>query len=68
MSILYPPNNLLIMDYNRVIKSLNGMDTAQFMDAVSKICRVTKLEGRASPHKGTFNLLIDDHWYNLEPI
>jgi uncharacterized protein (DUF1015 family) len=27
MSILYPANNLKIMDYNRVIKSLNGMDT-----------------------------------------
>jgi uncharacterized protein (DUF1015 family) len=44
MSILYPSNNLLIMDYNRVIKSLNGMDTPQFMEALSRICKVTKLE------------------------
>ena len=68
MSILYPSNNLLIMDYNRVIKSLNGMDTPQFMQALARICKVTQLAEKGSPPKGTFNLLIDDHWYNLEPL
>lgn len=67
MSIIYPSNNLLIMDYNRVIKSLNGMDTRQFMEELSRICKVTKLQDMGHPSKGTFNLLIDDYWYNLEP-
>lgn len=30
MSILYPANNLLIMDYNRLVKSLNGMSIDEF--------------------------------------
>ena len=32
MSIIYPSDNLEILDYNRVIKSLNGLTAQQFMD------------------------------------
>jgi uncharacterized protein (DUF1015 family) len=38
MSILYPADNLLIMDYNRVIRSLNGMDSDVFLKAISEVC------------------------------
>lgn len=67
MSILYPSDNLLIMDYNRVIKSLNGMENSAFMQAIEKVCAVTPLPGKATPAKGTFNMLLGGNWYNLEP-
>lgn len=36
MTLLYPADNLMIMDYNRVIKSLNDMTAEQFLDALSE--------------------------------
>lgn len=34
MSIIYPSDNLEIMDYNRVIKSFNGLSEEQFMSTL----------------------------------
>jgi uncharacterized protein (DUF1015 family) len=48
MSIIYPSKQLKIMDYNRVITSLNGLSTSQFLDSLSthgfKILGKTKLD------------------------
>jgi uncharacterized protein (DUF1015 family) len=69
MSICYPSDNLLIMDYNRVIKDLNGMTPAQFMLRLQGIFNVEKLGGKASPReKGCFTMLLNDQWYKLRPI
>lgn len=35
MSILYPAKQLKIMDYNRVLKTLNGLSTNEFLDKLS---------------------------------
>ena len=35
MSILYPAKQLKIMDYNRVIKTLNGLSASEFLDKLS---------------------------------
>ena len=34
MSIIYPSDNLEILDYNRVIKDLNTLSQNEFMDAI----------------------------------
>jgi uncharacterized protein (DUF1015 family) len=36
MAIHYPDNNLKIMEYNRVLKTLNGLSTQQFLDKVAE--------------------------------
>jgi uncharacterized protein (DUF1015 family) len=36
LAVLFPANQLAIMDYNRVIKDLNGLSDIQFMNALSK--------------------------------
>lgn len=35
MSILYPAKQLKIMDYNRVLKTLNGLSTNEFLDKLA---------------------------------
>ena len=35
MSLVIPQNELMIMDYNRLIKTLNGMSSVEFKTAVS---------------------------------
>ena len=43
LSVLFPDEELMIMDYNRVIKDLKGMDAAAFLAKVSEIYEVSLL-------------------------
>lgn len=36
MALIIPDSDLMIMDYNRVLKTLNGMSSSEFMENVSK--------------------------------
>ena len=36
MTLFYPADNLLILDYNRVLKSLNDMSTDDFLSALEE--------------------------------
>lgn len=66
MTLIFPSSQLKIMDYNRVLKSINGMTSQQFIDKVSKYYNVTPLPENAprSPEiKGQTNLYIDSAWY-----
>jgi uncharacterized protein (DUF1015 family) len=43
MSILYPANQLRIMDYNRVLMSLNGLSNTEFIYRVNKYYDIKRL-------------------------
>lgn len=68
MSVIFPDEDLFIMDYNRVAKDLNGYSIEQFMDKVNEkflIEEYTK-EGPYKPYKKhTFGMYIDSKWYIL---
>ncbi len=68
LSVLFADEELMIMDYNRVVKDLNGLTPAQFLEDVSKVYRfVSKsAECQKPAHKGQVALLVDDTWYLLE--
>ena len=68
MSINFPESNLKIMDYNRALKSLNGMAPADFIARVEESYEVTLLADGADPkptQKGDSSMYIEGHWYNL---
>lgn len=66
LSVLFPDNQLKIMDYNRVVKDLNGMTAAQFLDAVAKTFEVEEKDKAVAPEKkATFGLYLDGKWYQL---
>jgi uncharacterized protein (DUF1015 family) len=68
MSLIIPQDELLIMDYNRVIKTLNGMSSEEFKKAVSKsydIAPITNGE-RAPKHKHQITMLLDNKWHTLD--
>lgn len=68
MAIHYPETNLKIMDYNRVLKSLNGMTTEDFLTKVSDSYDIQPLADDADPHptqKGQCTLFIDKKWLKL---
>lgn len=68
MAIHYPETNLKIMDYNRVLKSLNGMSSEEFIAKVNDAYEVQPLTDDADPHptqKGECTLFIDKKWLRL---
>ena len=66
LSVLFQDHELYIMDYNRVLKDLNGLNTEQFLNEVSKRFDVTELGEEQDRHpekKGTFTMYMDGKWY-----
>ncbi len=68
LSVLFADEELMIMDYNRVVTDLNGLSAAQFVEAVSRVyIIVSKGAACQKPaHKGQVSMLLEDTWYLLE--
>ena len=67
MAVCFPESQLKIIDYNRVVKDLNGLDKAQFLDALSKDFEVAP-KGAAICHPQAlhnFSMYLDGEWYSL---
>lgn len=67
LSVLFPDEQLYIMDYNRVVKDLNGLSVEAFLKALSEKFEVTAKDAEAvtPPQKGSFGLFVDGKWYLL---
>lgn len=66
LSVLFPDDQLMIMDYNRCVKDLNGLSEEQFISKVEEHFTVTKLPGAAHPQKkGEVTMYLDGTWYRL---
>lgn len=65
LSVLFPDEELMIMDYNRVVKSLNGYSTEDFFDKVKTIFEVgpASVESIRPSKKGEFSMYLDKKWY-----
>ncbi len=66
LSVIFPDNQMKILDYNRVVKDLNGMSESDFLLAVEKNFKVEKSEKAVSP-TGTqeFGMYLGGNWYRL---
>ena len=67
LSVLFADEELMIMDYNRVVKDLNGNTKEEFMDKVAEkfeLSEISKNEAKPTK-KGTFGMFIDGKWYLL---
>lgn len=69
LSVLFPDSDLNIMDYNRVVKELNGFSNEEFMDKVSEEFNISMYE-KEEPYKPdcnhTYGMYLDGKWYKLE--
>lgn len=67
LTTLFPSNQLAILDYNRIVKDLNGLTTASFLTALEKDFTV-KLVGEKAFKPSElhhFGLFIEGNWYQL---
>lgn len=64
LAILFPSTQLKILDYNRVLKSLNGRTPEQLLEELNLIFKIEKLSGMQSPEKqNQVNLYLAGSWY-----
>lgn len=65
LSVLFPDDQLMIMDYNRVVKDLNGMNTETFLEKIQSLFEVSEgSESQIRPEKkGEFSMYLEDKWY-----
>lgn len=67
LAVAFPDEELEIMDYNRVVKDLNGYTEDEFLKAVEENFIVKKIGERYHPkRKHTFGMLIGRQWYALK--
>ena len=67
LSVIFPDEELRILDYNRVVKDLNGLDAAAFLTRIGEYFTVEK-KGQAPyrpTKKGMFGMYLEDEWYSL---
>ena len=67
MAVCFQASQLTILDYNRVVKDLNGLTSQQFIEALEKNFVVAdKGEAIYKPARlHEFSLYLDGHWYSL---
>ncbi|MBR2052449.1 MAG: DUF1015 domain-containing protein [Bacteroidales bacterium] len=67
MTVIFPDNQLKIIDYNRVVKDLNGLSKEEFLNALTESFDVedmgTEIYKPAKLHE--FSTYLDGHWYKL---
>jgi len=68
MSVIFPHNQLYIMDYNRIVKDLNGLSKDEFLAKVKEKFDVEEYSSDSSykpnePH--TFGMYLDNMWYKI---
>jgi uncharacterized protein (DUF1015 family) len=63
---LFPSSDLEILDFNRVIQSLDGQHSAIFLDRLRGLFTITALETPQKPsQKFTLTMLLNNQWYHL---
>lgn len=67
MAVCFPASQLTILDYNRVVKDLNGMTEEEFLSALSANFTVTcqGTEPYRAKHLHEFSLYLGGKWYSL---
>jgi uncharacterized protein (DUF1015 family) len=66
LSVIFPGHQMKILDYNRVIKDLNGLDEGTFLERVGQYFSVEAADGAVKPARtGEFGLYLNGRWYKL---
>ncbi len=67
LAVLFPASHLYIMDYNRLVKDLNGNTEEQFFEKLKKVYSVNEIgSAQYKPNaKGEIGLYMDHKWYKL---
>jgi uncharacterized protein (DUF1015 family) len=66
LSVIYPHNQMNILDYNRVITDLNGLSKDELLEKVKTSFSISEEPAAVKPAKATeFGMYVDGQWYRL---
>lgn len=66
LTTLFPANELKIMDYNRVVKDLNGLQPEQLLEKLRKNFEIKEADEAVAPAKlHEFGMYLKNKWYTL---
>ena len=69
MAVVFPESQLKIMDYNRVVKDLNGLGVEDFLSSLSDdffIKKINESEEINPKCLHNFSMYLDGNWYSLQ--
>ena len=66
LAVMFPHEQMRILDYNRVVKDLQGRSKADFLQALERAFSVEPSAVQAKPaRRGEFGMYLDGQWYWL---
>ncbi len=66
LSVIFPHNQMQILDYNRVVKDLNGLDKEAFLRKVEDCFALEPSDQPVKPGApAEFGMYLDGQWYRL---
>jgi len=66
LTVIFPDNQMMILDYNRVIKDLNGLSKDEFLRQCAENFEVQASDQEVKPEKpNVFGMYLDNQWYRL---
>ena len=66
LCVVFPDEELRILDYNRAVKDLNGLGREEFLSKVSENFDIEKEDSAVRPKKtGEFGMYLSGQWYRL---
>lgn len=69
LTTLFPASQLHIMDYNRVVKDLNGLSTDEFFERINKNFSIKNQTESYSPKDiHNFGMYLEGQWYRLTAL
>jgi len=67
LAVAFPASQLRILPYNRVVKDLNGLDSAGFVKKLEELFNVSPAKSPSPAKSGTVCMYLDGKWSLLEP-
>ncbi|MGI9321462.1 MAG: DUF1015 domain-containing protein [Thiogranum sp.] len=66
LSVIFPHNQMRILDYNRVVRDLNGLSVNEMLDKVAAAFAIHEQQAAVSPASpGEFGMYLAGRWYRL---
>ncbi len=66
LSVIFPHNQMKILDYNRVVRDLGGLSNDQFLEQIGAVFEIAAESGAVAPARpAEFGMYLNGHWYRL---
>ncbi len=65
LSVIFPDNQMMILDYNRLVKDLNDLDPAAVLERAGQHFEVERVENGRPAGPRSFGMYLEGQWYRL---